>query len=738
MTGTRNTKTRENLLREKKLTLEKALDIARAAESTAAQMKVMSLESGLLAVKEQEKGQPDGVPVVSEGRIKGCRFCGRNHERRDCPAFGQVCAYCKKKNHFVAKCPAKSKVSAFQERFYLSISGVDDKGRETVTLTVCKDDKCAPGYEILFLMDTGAQCNVLPVNVYKRVSGDQHLNSLYARGKSALILANGEEHPTEGKATLFASRKGQKHQIEVNVVKGGGYEPILSKQTVLDMNLIQILDGNPLSVVKTDSDPLFDEYADVFEGLGKLAGRYKITIDESIKPVVHPPRRLPVAITEQVKGKLEEVTSGGIIEKVNQPTDWVSSMLVVSKPSIEADGETKIRICLDPRDLNVAIKREHFPMFTMEEIATRLNGAKLFSVFDASNGFWQVELDEESSLLTTFNTTFGRYKWQRMPFGIKSAPEVWQRKMREHVEGLKGVEVIADDFVIVGYGNTPAEWQADHGRNVRAFFDRCHERNLRLDKNKARLRQLEVPFIGHILTLEGLKPDPWKVNAIVDMPDPTDAQSLRRFLGMVNYLAKFLPRLSEETEVLRKLTEKDAQWCWLPAHADSMACVKDMIVSAPVLAYYDATKPVVIQCDSFQSGLGAALLQEGRPVAFSSRVMSQTEQSYAQIERELLTIVFACEKFDQYIFGRSDVIVQSDHRPLETIFKKPIHNSQKRLQRMRLRLQHYDIHVQEPITRSLHLCCALESTLSSEELFLEQAFPRKSIVSEDVHANEHD
>ena len=177
------------------------------------------------------------------------------------------------------------------------------------------------------------------------------------------------------------------------------------------------------------------------------------------------------------------------------------------------------------------------------------------------------------------------------------------------------------------------------------------------------------------------------------MSDPTDAQSLRRFLGMVNYLAKFVPRLSEETEVLRKLTEKDAQWCWFPTHARVVARIKEMIISAPVLAYYDVTKPVVIQCDAYKSGLGAALLQEGRPVAFSSRVMSQTEQNYAQIEKELLAIVFACENFDQYIFGRSDVVVEADHRPLETIFKKPILTSPKRLQRIRLRLQNYNIQV---------------------------------------------
>ena len=137
------------------MTLEKAVDIARAAETTVAQMKFMSSESLVFAVKEQEKGPSEGVPVVTKGRIKDCRFCGRSHEKCNCHAFGQICTYCKKKNHVVAKCPAKSNVSAVQEHFYLSVAGVSGRGREMVTLTVCKDDKSATGYEIPFLMDTG-------------------------------------------------------------------------------------------------------------------------------------------------------------------------------------------------------------------------------------------------------------------------------------------------------------------------------------------------------------------------------------------------------------------------------------------------------------------------------------------------------------------------------------------------------------------------------------------------------
>ena len=177
--------------------------------------------------------------------------------------------------------------------------------------------------------------------------------------------------PIEGKATMHASRAGQNHEIVVNVVKGQGYEPILCKQTLLDMNMVQILncDREPrVSTLAMDQTPLLDEYSDVFEGLGRLEGPYSIVTDTSVPPVVHPPRRIPVALIDQVQQKLDEMVTEDVIEKVDQPTDWVSSMLVVRKPATGSTRETKIRVCLDPRDLNKAIKREHFPMPTIAEI----------------------------------------------------------------------------------------------------------------------------------------------------------------------------------------------------------------------------------------------------------------------------------------------------------------------------------------------------------------------------------
>ena len=159
----------------------------------------------------------------------------------------------------------------------------------------------------------------------------------------------------------------------------------------------------------------------------------------------------------------------------------------------------QFRICLDPKDLNAVIQREHYPLLVIEDVATRLHEARTFSVLDASNGFWQVELDEQSSLLTTFHTPFGR--WLRI-FGLSSAPEVFQRRMHELIEGLEGIEVIADDFVIVGYGKTQEEATLSHDRNLIAFLKRCEERGVKLAAEKMKLRRSSVPFIGHVASAD--------------------------------------------------------------------------------------------------------------------------------------------------------------------------------------------------------------------------------------------
>ena len=194
---------------------------------------------------------------------------------------------------------------------------------------------------------------------------------------------------------------------------------------------------------------------------------------------------------------------------------------------------------------------------------------------------------------------------------------------------------------------------------------RCQLKGIKLNCAKLDYKCKEVTFHGHLLTTEGLKEDPQKVRAIVEMPRPENSGDVSRLNGMVNYLSYLLPNLSDVMKPLRDLTYKDVEWCWSDTREQAWSEVKSLIASAPVLSHY---KPNEVQCDSSQAGLGAALMQGGHPIAYASRALMATESRYAQIEKEMLAIVFAMEKFNEYTFGRKTVVF-SDHKPLESILK---------------------------------------------------------------------
>ena len=195
--------------------------------------------------------------------------------------------------------------------------------------------------------------------------------------------------------------------------------------------------------------------------------------------------------------------------------------------------------------------------------------------------------------------------------------------------------------------------------------------------------------MGHILGAEGLQADPEKITAICEMPRPSDIQGVQRPIGVVTYLSKFLPQPSTVCESLRRLTYSQAVFDWLLQHEDAFIKIEELITQAPVSRCFDVRKEVTIECASSEVGLGAVLTQDGCPVAYASRALTQTERNYDQIEKECLAIVFAAERFEHYILGKGVVQVLSDHKPLMSIFTKPVLTSPKSLLRMRLRLQKY-------------------------------------------------
>ena len=458
--------------------------------------------------------------------------------------------------------------------------------------------------------------------------------------------------------------------------------PILGLQASKELNLFKLVMNVSASerenVTTNGTKEVIRQFPEVFQGLGCLEKPYHIQIDSKITPVVNQLKSQPVALRDRLKQALEEMEMDGVIKKVDQPTEWVNSVVVVEKP-----GSKKLRICLDPRPLNEAIQREHYKMPTIEEITTRVAGATVFSKLDANHGYRQVPLDEESQLLTTFNTEFGRYCYKRMPFGIKSAQEVFQKRMSQSFGDLEGVETDVDDILVWG---TTAE---EHDHRLKKALQRCQEINLTLNESKCEFGTTEVVYIGHKLAAQGVKLDESKVDAINKMPQPTCKKDAERLLGMVNYFGKFIPQMSMITDPIRKVMKSDVEFKWGKQEEEAFRQIKEILTAAPVLAYYDVKRPVTITCDASKSGLGAVLLQEGKPVAYASKALTDAETRYAQIEKELLAVVFGFERFYQYTYARH-VEVETDHKPLEAITKKPLSMAPPRLQRMLLRLQRYD------------------------------------------------
>lgn len=258
------------------------------------------------------------------------------------------------------------------------------------------------------------------------------------------------------------------------------------------------------------SADIVEQFPSVFKGHGTLPFTYKIQLKSEAKPVVHAPRRVPAPLRAGLKKELDRMMQLGVIRKVEEPTDWVNSITCTKKSS----GE--LRVCLDPKDLNENIKREHYPIPTRDEITSEMTGAKYFSKLDASQGFWQLKLEPESSKYCTFNTPFGRYCFLRLPFGIISAPEIFHRAMESIIEGLEGTRVYIDDLVV--WGTT----RQQHNERLKKLLHRVKQSGLKLNRKKCQFGVTEMTFLGDKLSGEGVEPDHSKVQAIMDMPPPTD------------------------------------------------------------------------------------------------------------------------------------------------------------------------------------------------------------------------
>ena len=611
-----------------------------------------------------------------------CKFCGGTHvwETELCPAYRKKCSLCQKPNHFAKKCPKAKSVEAVAQRDDDSDGDEeeDDWINAIKPATSDKELRCKLIVEnttVVFQVDTGAMVNTHPAK-YAPQDREPY--------QGGLVMWNGTTVKPLGRcqATVVNPRNRRCYKVSF-VITGGGQRPLLGLQTSQLLKLVTIEENNMERVLAMSGSPTsaVDKFADIFEDkLGTLPGEIHLKVKPDTSPVMMPNRRTPISIRPRLKAKLDEMEASGIIATVTEPSPWVSQLVVAYKKS----GD--LRVCVDPKELNKALVRERFTIPVLEDQLHELGCSKLFSKADLSSAYWHIMLDEESSYLTTFQTCYGRYRWVRLPFGLNVSAEIFQRKLLEALRGLPRVICIADDVIIHGRD------KEEHSENLRQFFQRCRDIGIKLSQEKLELAKREVTFMGHRVTSRGLQSDPEKVRAIGGMAEPKDVTELRRFLGSVNYLGKFIPHLSMTLHPLLNLLKKDVTWGWSSAQQRAFQEAKTLVTTAPTLAFYDPAKELTLENDASEHGLGAAMFQDGRPIAYASRQLSEAERRYAQIEKEMLAVSFGLSRFHHYTYGR-DVRVISDHKPLEAIVKKQLPRAPKRLQNLLLQTQDYNFTV---------------------------------------------
>ena len=710
--GTSDSKLQERLLRTTDLSLENAIKSAKSAEITQEHAEVMkSAKSPSTSIDYMKKQPYTRKPTPHDGHssqstskevINSCKFCSYTHIRGNCPAYNRTCNRCNSKGHF-AKCCPKLKINNIDERFSANeVSSDDDDCDQSldnpffVGVVNSKSTNPSPNEwsiqlqvnnsPINFKIDTGAQVNVLSSQTIESLQKPVQMSPTNIK----LTAYNGSPIDVIGKCVTNVTKQGKSYPVQF-IVTSNDTIPILGLKTCTDMNLIKRI----MNV--TNHNDYVVQYKHCFGPIGKLPGIHHITLEENAKPVVQPPRRIPVALQTKLKEELNNMVKLGIIEKANEPTDWVSSLVVVQKPN------GKLRVCLDPRDLNKAIKREHYQLPTTEDILAQMANAKYFTKLDASNAYWQIEVDYESSKLLTFNSPHGRYSFKRLPYGIHSASEVCQSKIASIIEGIDGALNVQDDIII--WAETP---EILHERTIEVL-SAIEKSGMKLNESKCQFHKEQITFLGHLVTSEGIRPDPTKIEAINKMPMPTNVKELQRFLGMVNYLGKFIPKLSEMTSSVRKLLEHDVDWAFEKQHEAAIHQLKKCITTAPVLKYFDPARPTKVSSDFSGEGLGALLEQqhedEWHPIAYASRTLTPAEHNYSPLEGETLSIVFACERFHEYLYGRK-FNACNDHEPLRSVFRKPLHKTPPRLQRFMMRLMKYDFQLEYVKGRYMKVCDA--------------------------------
>lgn len=341
----------------------------------------------------------------------------------------------------------------------------------------------------------------------------------------------------------------------------------------------------------TSVSEIIDKYKDVFvDEVGNVKGiTAKLTLREN-KPKYVKARPVPFSLRTKVEKELDRLEVEGTLTKV-QHSDWATPIV----PVLKKNGS--IRICGDFKvTLNPLLNVDQYPLPKIDYIFANLNGGTHFSKIDLKQAYLQLPVDESCKELLTISTHKGLHRYNRMAFGIASAPAIWQRTIEQVLQGVPGTQCMLDDMVIIGKNNE------EHLRNLDMVLKRLSQYGLRANLEKCEFFKESITFCGHVIDRNGLHKTPEKIDAIVKAPSPCNGSQLRSFLGLVNYYDKFLPDLATVLGPLHNLLRKDSHWNWTESCEESFNKVKDLVASDLVITHYSPDLPISLACDASPYG----------------------------------------------------------------------------------------------------------------------------------------
>ncbi|XP_047987904.1 uncharacterized protein K02A2.6-like [Leguminivora glycinivorella] len=612
--------------------------------------------------------------------LKGkCYRCGGNdHKANECGAIKSTCIKCQKEGHLARVCMQRTERNQTNLLNH-STSSVSTDGMADIHLIKSElSDKFIitvdiEGKKVNMEYDTGAALSAMSLKDYKNLK----ISNKILHTSMTFTTYTKEPFEPVGVAYVKCNYKKQTFYGKLYIFDMD-VEPVLGRSWMKEFK-VDLADMNSVETCMktTKLEKLLEEYdSTVFNSnLGEIPNvRGHLTLKDDARPIFIKPRRIPYALRAKVDDEIERLEKQGIITKIDH-SDWGTPVVPIVKPN------GSIRLCADYKvTLNKAIKDEQYPIPIIEDIFAEMNGGQIFCTLDITQAYLNMVMDEESALLQTLSTHKGTFKVNRLMFGVKVAPSLWQKFMDQLLMGIEGVKCFFDDIIIQGSSEEQLLTR------LKLVLQKLKDSNLRVNKEKCNFFKRSINYLGHTIDKDGLHKNQDKVKAIANAQRPTNINELRTFLGMANYYNKFIPNLSSITNPLNELLKKGTKYIWTTKCEESFKSIKKEILSERILMHFDQNKTLILATDASPTGLGAVLshrLPDGseRPIAFASRTLTSSEKKYSQIDKEATAIFWGLKKFFHYCYGRKFTLI-TDHKPLTSIFHP--HQTLPTLSTMRL------------------------------------------------------